>query len=804
MLASGTQLGPYTIAAPLGAGGMGEVYRAHDSRLDRAVAIKVLPAHLAQDPEALARFVREAKAVAALSHPNILTIYDIGTEQGVSFAVMELLEGETLRSRVTRSALPSRKAIEIGAAVADGLAAAHAKGITHRDLKPENLFLTSDGRVKILDFGLAKLSEPGAVAIGSEDATRRALTEPGTIMGTAGYMSPEQVRGEMVDAPSDIFSFGCVLYEMVTGERAFAGRTAAEALAAILRDEPSELTESGKKLPGELGLLITHCLEKSPAARFQSAQDLSFALRAIPSGSTIPGLSTTPNALTAATEISPSVSAHARLRWRQVVWIAAVLTLLLFAGGLYSFIGGGETIDSLAVLPFVNVGADQNTEYLSDGITESLIIKLAQLPQLRVKSRDSAFRYKGRDTDEQTVGRELGVRAVLKGRVVPRGNDLSISVELVDAREGNQLWGAQYNRKLTDLLALQEEMAKEIAEKLRLRLSGEEQKQLAKRATDNPEAYQLYIKGRFFWNQKTVDGYKRGREFFQQAIDHDPTYARAHAGVADSTLALGSYVIGATPPREAWVAAEKAARQAMSLDETLAEAHTSLGYVLTMYAWKWPEVEKELKRALELDPNYAQAHHVYAHYLMYQGRKEEALEASKRGLALDPLDLTLNAHLGWHYLYAGQNDQALDQLLKTVEMNQNFPLARWYLGLTYEQKGMFTEAIAELNKLVVLSKRNPTYLASLGHAYAMAGQRAEGAKILDELNELSKQRYVLPYCFAVIYAGLGEKDQAFAYLQKAYEERDSWMGHLKVEPRMNSLRSDPRFTDLLRRVGLTP
>ena len=767
---------------------MGEVYLAEDTQLGRRVAIKLLPLETISDEQARKRLIREARAAATLDHPHICSVYEVGEADGRNFIAMQYVEGETLDAKLKRKPLELKEYLSIASQVADALSEAHAHGIIHRDIKPSNIIITSRGQAKVMDFGLARMTTG---AIESEANTQSLLTAPGTVLGTMPYMSPEQVRGVPVDARTDIFSFGVMLYEMLSGRQPFTSESAAATASAILTHNPPPLARFAPEAPEELQRIVRKCLEKDREQRYQSARDLLIDLSNLKRGSE-----------SAAFVNTKTVSQpQGKLRRIAIVAVAAMM-LALACLGFYLLAGREKSIDSLAVLPLVNAGADPNTEYLSDGISESLINRLSQLPKLRVKSRDSAFRYKGRQADAQTVGRELGVSAVLAGRVVPHGNDLSTSVELVDARDGNQIWGAQYNRRLTDLLALQEEMAKEIAEKLRLRLTGEEQKQLAKRATENPEAYQLYLKGRYFWSKRTLEGTKRGQEYFKQAIDLDPAYAPAYAGVADMSVTLGSYILGAIPPREAWAGAEAAAKQALKLDDTLAEAHSTLAWMNMNFKWDWPEAEKELKRAIELKPDDKEVYHRYAHYLMYVGRKEEALTASQRALALDPLDLSLNAHLGWHYLNTRQSDQAVDQMLKTVEMDPTYALAHWYLGLAYEQRGMFAEAIEEFQKAVALSQRNPTYLASLGHGYAMAGQGAEARKLLQELRELSKQRYVLPYCFAVIHAGLGEKDEAFAYLEKGYQERDSWLNQLKVEPRLDGLRSDPRFADLVRRVGL--
>jgi serine/threonine protein kinase len=512
----GTRLGPYEIVAPLGAGGMGEVYRARDSRLNRDVAIKVLPERLSQNPQSLARFEREAKAVAALSHPNILVLFDVGTHDGLTYAVTELLEGQTLRERLDALSIPWRKAVEIGAAVAEGLSAAHSKGIIHRDLKPANIFLTSDGRVKILDFGLAR-RQP-SVSPEEETATfADAETEAGTILGTVGYMSPEQVRGGTAEASSDIFSLGCVLYEMVTGQRAFRGSSAGDIMAAILKEEPAPMADSARQIPPELDRIIERCLAKNAGQRFHSAHDLAFALK---------------STLTASTERqSEALPRPTRLRLALGL-LVAVLVIVLAGAFVYRKNRAGASIDSLAVLPFVNIGGDPNTEYLSDGITESLIDSLSQVPNLKVMSRSAAFRYKGKDADARTAGRELGVRAVLTGRITQRGDTLVVSTELVNVDDNSALWGEQYNRKLSDALAVQQEIAQQISEKLRLRLSSEQKTELAKHQTDNPEAYQLYLKGRYYASKFDTENLKKGLDYFQQAVALDPKYALAYDGIS--------------------------------------------------------------------------------------------------------------------------------------------------------------------------------------------------------------------------------------------------------------------------------
>jgi len=513
----GQSLGPYQVLALLGTGGMGEVYRARDTRLDREVAIKVLPLHLAQDPEALARFKREAKVVAALSHPNILAIHDFGdfeTEQGPSYAVMELLEGETLRSRLSRSALPWRKAVEIGISLADGLAEAHARGVTHRDLKPENIFLTSDGRVKILDFGLAKLRLPKINGQADSDALSQKLltdqTVPGLIMGTVSYMAPEQVRGEEADAPSDIFSFGCVLYETVAGRLTFARQTVTETMAAILRDEPPELTAAGREVPRELEQVIRRCLEKNPKERFQSARDLAFALRAMLSGVGV----STPERATSRT--GRFVRPIKRSKAGAIIVLA---TLSIAIAAIARLTNVGEAIDSVAVLPFVNVNSDPDAEYLADGITECLINDLSRSLNLKVIARNSVFQYKGKEIDPQAVARALGAHAVLMGRVTQRGDDLSISAELVDARDNRQIWGEQYNRKLTEVFAVQNEIARDISRELELKLTGQQTQRDTRRYTENIRAFQYYIEGRSYVHRRTREDLFRAASLYRKAIE---------------------------------------------------------------------------------------------------------------------------------------------------------------------------------------------------------------------------------------------------------------------------------------------
>ena len=764
MLAVSTRLGPYEIVAPLGAGGMGIVYRARDTRLEREVAVKVLPEEFANDLSRRLRFEREAKAVAALSHPNILAIHDYGTHESITYAVMELLEGEPLRARLTKGPLPWRGAVEVGAAIADGLAAAHGKGIIHRDLKPENIFLTGDGHVKILDFGLARI-EASAPAGSETGPYVPALTDPGIVMGTVGYMSPEQLRGEVVDARSDIFSLSCVLYEMVAGRRPFQRRTAADSAAAILHDEPPALSDLGLQVPYGVEQTIRDCLAKRPEDRLPSARDCASALRALLSDSASP---------------QPLLPTH-RVRKqgkRQ----------------------RRNTIDSLAILPLVNTGGDANTEYLSDGITESIINMLSRLPKLRVMARSTVFRYKGRELDVQEVGRALNVRAVLTGRVLQQAGRLVVKTELVDGADGALLWGEHYDRELNDLIALEETIAKEIADKLRLRLTGDQKKRLVRTSPASAEAYQLYLKGRYHWNKRTVEDFGKSIRYFQEAIAHDPAYALAYAGLADTHATLGSW--GTVPPKTELPVAKRFAEQACKLEAGLAEAHAVLAYISMAFDWNWPEAEAGFKQCLRLNPGYSVAHARYAYLLMLLGRFEEGLAGMKRAQEFEPLSLNISSNIGYILYFMGRYEQAIDQLRTTLAMDESFPSAHHMLGLVFERQGKYDQAIAKFQQAVSLGKGVPNDIYALGQAYAVSGRQEQARQVRDELVHLSESRYVPPALVGLSYINLGENDTGFAWLERAYDGRDFALLYLGIDPRLTGVRGDPRFIDLLRRLRL--
>jgi serine/threonine-protein kinase len=749
---SGTRFGPYEVLSLLGEGGMGQVYRARDPRLGREIAIKVLPQESSSNADALARFEREARAVASLSHPNILAVHDFGSEHGTFYVVTELLEGETLRKRLELNTIEWRRSIEIGAEISEALAAAHARGIVHRDLKPENIFLTADGRVKVLDFGLAQ-TDPLCDPTADTAVTAPFRTDPGTILGTLGYMAPEQLRGESVTGSADIFSLGCILYEMVTARKPFQRESGAATIAAILKEDISK-EALGDAAPPELQHVIEGCLEKSAQQRFQSARDLALTLRAISSSTSMPE------------------TLLRRMRKPRKT-----------------------TIDSIAVLPLENVGDDPESEYLSDGITEGVINRLSQLPKLKVMARSTVFRYKHRDAEPQAVGRDLRVRAVMSGRLQRVGDRLVINVELVDAQDGSAIWGEHYNREVSDVVKLQEEMSTEIADKLRLKLTGAERKRLQKKATSNSTAYELYLKGRYHWNKRTEESVKRGIVFFREAIEADPSFANAYAGMADSFITLGTNV--PLPPREAMPKAKAAAMKAIEIDDGLAEAWASLAAVRWWYDWDWSGAEEAYQRAIELNPNYANAHDGYAMLLSARGRPDAAVDQITKAADLDPLSLIIAVHAGWPHYFARDYGAAIRCFDKALELDANFIPAHGWRGMALGQQKRFGEALEGFRRALDV-ERIPILLAMVGHTYAIAGNRAEAERVLTELQ--FEASYVSPYDIAVIHAGLGDHAAALRSLREALDDRSTWMVFLPRDPRLDVLRGDEAFREIAARL----
>jgi len=834
-LASGTKLGRYEIRSKIGEGGMGEVYLAHDTELDRRVALKILPTQLAANQERMRRFRQEAKAAAALNHPNIAHIYEIGDSNDVTFIAMEFIDGQTLRQLIRAGETELPKLLRYLQHTAEGLAKAHAAGIVHRDLKPENLMITREGHAKILDFGLAKLIEaqrPSSLSGQPSSELSTAIIQhqstPGLILGTVGYMSPEQAQGRTkdIDHRSDIFSFGCILFEAVTGHRAFEGKDAVDSLNRIIREPVRSITDLRPDAPADLQRILRRCLAKDPEERYQAIKDVAIELkevrRELQERATIGSLTESPDEHTFSEPVSTVPPSSARtasglsqassaefifneLKRRKLwVFVGVVMVLGVIVLGFYLRARNSEgAIDSIAVLPFENQNHDANTDYLSDGVTESIINSLTQIPNLRVIARGSSFRYKGRDTDPVAAGHELGVRAVLTGRLLQRGDNLTVSAELVDVRDNKQLWGDQYERKISDLLSVQREIATEISGSLRLKLSAPEQTRITKRYTDNPEAYQLYLKGRFYWNKRTEEGVKKALDYFQEAIEKDPNYALAYTGIADSySLETMHIDVGSLSPSEAAPKAKAAAMKALEMDSSLSEAHTSLAFIKLIFDWDWTGSETEFKRALALNPNDAAAHHWYSHLLMAMGRSRESLAESKRALELDPAGVIITVHLGWHYLNAHEYDLGINQLQKALEMDPNFGVAHWYLGLCYEQKGKYPEAESELRKAQDLLKENAAITADIGHLYAVSGRKDQALKVIQELNELAKRRYVSSYNVGLIYFGLGDKDRGFEWLDNAYRERSDLLVYLNADPRLADVHADPRFADLVKRVGL--
>jgi serine/threonine-protein kinase len=795
-LCAGQLVGPYQILNPIGAGGMGLVYSARDTRLDRTVALKVLPSDFAADQNRMRRFIQEAKAASVINHPNVCTVFDVGqTGLDRPFIAMEYIEGQTLNAKIAGKPLKSDEIIEIASQVADALDAACSKGIIHRDIKPGNIMINSRGIVKVLDFGLAKVA--GIAHQTGAESTTLAKTDSGALLGTVQYMSPEQALGEEVDHRSDIFSFGVVMYEMATGRHPFGGSIAGDVLNRIVNDQPEAIARFNYAVPVELERIIRKCMEKDRESRYQSAREALIDLKNLKRDS----------------DTGVKRAARARFSSRAAVALSGLAAVLL-AGAIYALLAtrgrpaAGAQIRSIAVLPLKSLSGDPADDYIGLGITDTVINQIGSLGELSVRPTSAVRQYSTRQIGSLEAARELKVDSVLDGTVQRSGDRLKVNMILLAVPDGETLWSGSFNVSFADTFAMQDDISRQVAQGLRLKISDAERARLTKRSTGNGQAYQLYLKGRYHFEKWTDDGTRVARDYFRQALEQDPNYALAYAAMADT------YVFGnvGLPPREALPKARDAARKALILDDSLGEAHAALAQVKFLEDWDWPGADQEFKRAIELSPSYTEGHHMYSHYLMAMGRFDESLTESMRFLELDPSSPAPNLHLGDHYLAARQYEKCIDQELKTLQLDPNYVRAHQQLGDAYWRKERYAEAIAEYDKELALSGVPADVLAGFRAAYDSSGPRGYVRKRLGRELERSKQSYVSPAMIGRAYALLAvmsesdraaDNDQAMEWLEKAYQEHDRELAFwILIGPDLDGLRQDPRFLGLLHRMNL--